>query len=263
MFNFLVLMTLAIPPAAPASAAPAVAELASAAPAARPMGFVLGAIADILPLQVKPLEVKGDRLGADQVVGKVQDFYKGTSHLRAKFRQTVTNTTFGRTSTSDGRVYIKKPGKMRWDYQGKKGSVRRSFISDGTTLWAVEHDNKQVARQSLEKNLLPVAVTFLYGKGDLAADFTAKRDTSGTYGAKTDHVLELKPRKPSAQYKTLYLVVDPKDFRVKQSIVIEASGNSNHFRFFEPDTKKGVADTWFVFNEREFKHYRLFEPDKE
>jgi outer membrane lipoprotein-sorting protein len=251
-------------PAAPVVPVEAAAPVELAATAPQQVTSGVSSLLPLLPLDLVPasLVAQGD-LSADQVVARVQDFYKETQQLTAKFRQTYTNQTFGRPTVSDGMVWIKKPGKMRWDYQGRRGTVRKSFISDGSTLWSVEHDNKQVARMNLENNLLPVAVTFLYGKGNLATDFTAKLDTSGTYGAKTDHVLELKPRKPSAQYKTLYLVVDPKDFRVKQSIVIEASGNSNHFRFFEPDTKKTVADTWFVFNEREFKHYRLFEPDKE
>lgn len=200
------------------------------------------------------------RLDAGAVVARVQAFYVDAQRLTALFRQTYTNTTFGKQSVSDGKLWIKKPGKMRWDYRGEKGSkVKKSFISDGTTLWAVEHDNKQVFKKNLEDDMLPVAITFLYGKGDLARDFRAALDTSGKYGKKTDYVLELSPRAPSAQYKTLYLVVDPGNFRVKESIVIEASGNTNHFRFFSPDTKAAVKDGWFVFNEKQFKSYRVVE----
>jgi len=209
------------------------------------------------------------RPGADAVVGKVQKFYESTKHLTAKFRQTYTNETFGTTRVSDGRLYIKKPGKMRWDYyakkrNSKKAEVEKTFVSDGKMLWAVEHDQKQYAKQDLKKNMLPVAITFLYGKGDLRRDFTATLDGSGTYGKKSDYVLKLIPKTPSAQYKTLYLVVDPGNFRVKQSIVVEASGNTNHFQFFEPDTQKPVLDSWFVFNEKKFKgKYRLVNINKQ
>lgn len=200
------------------------------------------------------------RLNADEVVQKVQAFYVNTQHLTALFRQTYTNTSFGKKSVSDGKVWIKKPGKMRWDYKGKKKKVKKSFISDGTTLWAVEHDNKQVMRTKIDDEVLPVAVTFLFGKGDLAKDFAPSLNTSGTYGKNKDYVLELTPRTPSAQYKKLYLVVDPGNFRVKQSIVLEASGNTNHFRFYSPDTKKPVKDKWFTFNAKKFKKYRMVTP---
>jgi outer membrane lipoprotein carrier protein len=209
-----------------------------------------------------PSAPAAQRLNADAVVARVQTFYVDAQRLTALFRQTYTNTTFGKQSVSDGKLWIKKPGKMRWDYRGNQRKVNKSFISDGTTLWAVEHDNKQVFKKDLEEDMLPVAVTFLYGKGDLARDFRASLDTSGKYGKKSDYVLELSPRAPSAQYKTLYLVVDPANFRVKESIVIEASGNTNHFRFFSPDTKAPVQDTWFVFNEKQFKSYRVVEGDE-
>ena len=207
------------------------------------------------------------RLSADEVVAKVQDFYLQTQHLTALFRQTYTNSTFGKTSVSDGKMWIKKPGKMRWDYvkKGKKKQVSKSFISNGTLLWAVEHDNKQITRTKIADNILPVAVSFLFGKGDLARDFAAELDTSGTYEHDKEYVLKLTPRKPSAQYKTLYLVVAPDNFRVKQSIVVEASDNINHFRFFLPDTEKNVEDSWFNLNikkSKKLRKYRLITPQK-
>ncbi len=204
------------------------------------------------------------RLGADAVVAKVQAFYKDTETLRAKFRQTVTNATFGRKSISDGYVWIKKPGKMRWDYYSKKKPVQvtKSFISDGQTLWAVFHQDMQFFKQSTKDNLLPVAITFLAGKGDLSTDFIAAIDTRSGYGAKGDYVVKLTPRKPNAQYKTLWLVVDPSNYRVKQSVVLNSKGDTNQFAFYEGDTKATVKDSFFVFNEKANKKFRLINPDK-
>lgn len=201
---------------------------------------------------------------ATAVVDQIQDFYKKTDRMTAKFRQTYSNKTFGEPTNSTGLVYIKKPGKMRWDYY-KGSGIEKSFISDGKMLWAVDHDNKQVFKRDLQENLLPVAVSFLYGKGDLKRDFVAKNDATGTYGTKDDIVLRLTPRKPSAQYKNLYLVVDPETSQVKQSIVVEASGNTNHFRFIEPNLSRDVKDTWFYFNTKAkaVKDYRIVDADEQ
>ena len=187
---------------------------------------------------------------ADQVVKGVQAFYKKTSQLTAKFRQTNVNKTFGLPTVNDGKVYLKKPGKMRWDYFSKrdKSKVSRSQMSDGKMIWAVDINGKWYYKQSLAQSTLPVAVTFLTGKGDLSSEFNAKLLTGSKHGAASDKVLELTPKKPSAQFRSLVLVVDPASFRVKKSIVTTATGDTNEFSFFEPDTSKLVADTWFVFN---------------
>jgi outer membrane lipoprotein carrier protein len=201
---------------------------------------------------------------AAEVVDRVQQFYAGIKQVTASFRQAVTNDTFGSTKTSDGTVWIMKPGKMRWDYLDKKKTgveVKKSFISNGTYLYVVEHDNKQVVKKSLERDLMPVAVSFLYGKGDLKAEFNPEIDRTGKYGEKDDIVLKLTPKQPSAQYKNLYLVVSPGDFHVSQSVIIDSSNNVNHFRFFGPNFDTPIKDSYFEFDERSVRNYRVLDAD--
>jgi outer membrane lipoprotein carrier protein len=201
---------------------------------------------------------------ANDVVDNVQKFYANIKQVTAQFRQTVHISTFGTDKTSDGTVWLMKPGKMRWDYLEKKKTdvqVKKSFISNGTNLYVVEHDNKQVVKKNLNQDLMPVAVTFLYGKGDLKAEFNAALDTASSYGQKGDIVLKLTPKKPSAQYKNLFLVVDKAQFRVKESVIIDSSNNVNHFQFFAPDFEKSIKDSWFEFDERSVKNYRMVDGD--
>ncbi|MFT3694544.1 MAG: outer membrane lipoprotein carrier protein LolA [Kofleriaceae bacterium] len=201
---------------------------------------------------------------AADVVDKVQTFYAGINQVTALFQQTVHISTFGTDKTSSGQVWIMKPGKMRWDYQEKKGADvirKKSFISNGSELYVVEHDNKQVMKKNLQQDLMPVAVTFLYGKGDLKAEFNAALDTSTSYGGKGDYVLRLTPKKPSAQYKTLYLVADPTQFRVKESIIVDSSNNVNHFQFFSPDFQKAIDSKWFEFDPKSVPTYRVIDGD--
>jgi outer membrane lipoprotein carrier protein len=201
---------------------------------------------------------------ATNVVNEVQKFYAGINQVTAQFRQSVTNNTFGSTKTSDGTVWLKKPGKMRWDYVEKKKDkvqVKKSFISNGQYLYVVEHDNKQVVKKNLANDLMPVAVTFLYGKGNLSSEFNAALETGGKYGTKDDLVLKMTPKKPSAQYKALYLVVAKDNYRVKQSVIVDSSDNVNQFQFFGPDFEKSIKDAWFEFNENSVKNYRIIDAD--
>jgi outer membrane lipoprotein carrier protein len=236
--------------AAPAPAQPAIIQLAPIAGA--PAGGSGSAVAVTA--------------SASDVVDNVQKFYANIKQVTAQFRQAVTNDTFGSTKTSDGTVWIMKPGKMRWDYLEKKKTkveVKKSFISNGTNLYVVEHDNMQVVKKNLANDLMPVAVSFLYGKGDLKTEFNSELDKSNKYGAKGELVLKLTPKKASAQYKNLFLVVSPDNYRVTQSIIIDSSNNVNHFRFFAPDFEKAIKDTWFEFDERSVKNYRIVDADAE
>ncbi len=250
---------------AAATASVAVAGPGTAAPTAAPAAPAIGLFGKLFALPGHPVRVAQTPTAANLLAG-VQKFYAGIQHVNAKFRQEVTNTTFGRSDISDGKLWIAKPGKMRWDYQAKKtkkskASIAKSFISNGSYLYVVDNENKQVIKKDLQKNLLPTAVTFLYGKGDLAADFVPAIDTTKTYGGKTDTVLKLTPKAPSAQYKFLYLVVDPPTGRVKESVIIDGAGNSNHFRFYEPDFETSTKDAWFEFSDKAVKAYRIIDGD--
>ncbi len=205
-----------------------------------------------------PQAAASSELTSASVLSKVQRFYERNKHLKAKFRQEVVNSTFGKSTISDGKVFIAKPGKMRWDFYGKKTRTRgrrvsRSFVSDGKGLFAVFHDTKQVFVKDMENDLLPVAITFLHGSGNLARDFSSKIDTSGKYGSEGDVVLELTPKEAAAQYKHLWLVVARDNFRVKESIVLNAKDDINHFRFFEPNFSSPVNGSLFEVNHPEYE----------
>lgn len=204
---------------------------------------------------------------ANEVLDQVQKFYATIHQVTAQFRQAVTNETFGSTKSSDGKLYLMKPGKMRWDYYEEKKPkqvvVKKNFISNGTNLYVVEHDNMQVVKKNLQRDLMPVAVSFLYGKGDLKAEFNAELDTTNKYGAKGELVLRLTPKRPSAQYKNLILVVSPTDYHVTQSVIVDSSNNVNHFQFFTPDFQKPIKESWFEFDERSVKNYRIVDADQQ
>jgi outer membrane lipoprotein carrier protein len=199
---------------------------------------------------------------ANDVVDQVQKFYTNINQVTATFQQTVHNAQFGTDKTSTGTVWIKKPGKMRWDYIEKKNNadrLKKAFISNGTTLFDVEPDNQQVIKKDLQNDVMPVAVTFLYGKGNLKNDFNAQLDANSGYGGKGDLVLKLTPKQPSAQYKNLYLVVDPKDFHAKESIIVDSSNNVNHFTFFAPNFDKPINDSAFEFDQRSVPNYQIID----
>jgi len=196
---------------------------------------------------------------ATTVLANVQHFYSSANQLTATFRQTVKNATFNTTKTSDGRLWVLKPSDFRWDYFEKHGgavTVVRSFIFDGTTLWFVDHSNKQLFQSQAQPGVQPAAVSFLTG-GALTSQFAVTINTSGNFGTKGTVVLELTPNQPSTQYKKLFFVVDEGDWHVKESIVVDPSGDTSDFRFYTPDLATPVKATLFQVNPAAFPTYKL------
>src|SRR5262245_23085090 len=99
--KLLVLTTLLVP----ASGAPrAAATSAHASPAVAPAVSAL-----FFPGLFLQNDAAGKVVTAETVVAEVQKFYRNTTNLTAKFRQTTVQKAFGRKETSDGKVFIKKP----------------------------------------------------------------------------------------------------------------------------------------------------------
>jgi outer membrane lipoprotein-sorting protein len=199
---------------------------------------------------------------AAQVVQRVQAHYRNVAQVRVAFAQTVTNATFGTASKSRGMLYVKRPSKMRWDYASSRraNQVSKSFLSDGRTLWMVDHQGLQYYQQPVKGSVLPVAITFLAGRGNLLASFRAAIVTGSKRDAPGDVVVSLTPRRANASYVRLLLVVESGSWRVKSSIVLNANGDTNAFRFGEPKAGKPLANRMFVFNPRANPTYRKARP---
>ena len=181
---------------------------------------------------------------ADEVVSEIQDFYEGTSDYRADFKQVYKNKLYNETKKSSGKVYIKRPGKMRWEY---KKPNEKLFVSDGKTLWVWEKEANQVYKQDLQNSDLPIAIAFLMGQGNLAEDFDYELVENAKAAKKGLIVLELVPKKPTTHYKKLLFMVDDSSYMVKRTIIIDQTGNTNSMRFEKVKTNQGIKSSKFKF----------------
>jgi outer membrane lipoprotein carrier protein len=162
--------------------------------------------------------------------------------FRARFNQTLTNTAFKRKAASTGEVLLKKPGRMRWNYQTPDAKM---YLADGDLLWLYEPEDKQAFKQDLKSSQLPAALAFLTGKGKLAGEFEIAFAKDARVGNPADYILSLSPRQPQAQVKTILFVVDPKTFHVRESLITDAQGNTNDLLFSDIKINTRVADTTF------------------
>src|SRR5262245_55166479 len=184
----------------------------------------------------------GARLDLAAVVDRVQKRYDGATDFRARFTQTLTNAAFKRRTTATGEVLLKKPGRMRWNYETPDPKM---YLADGAQLWLYEPEDKQAFKQDLKSSQLPAALAFLTGKGKLTEQFEITFVKSPRTGNPQDYVLALVPRQAEAQVKGLEFVVDPQSFLVKETLITDASGNTNDMLFSDIKINAKIPDTTF------------------
>ncbi|MBL8631630.1 MAG: outer membrane lipoprotein carrier protein LolA [Myxococcales bacterium] len=228
-------------PSAPApSASPATAKPAAATAPAKPSATTPAAP----PRKATPSPDSQARPPVAEVVSQLQKSYESISALRARFAQTLSGP-MGKRSASGG-VALKKPGKMRWDYEKPE---KKLFVADGTTLWVYEPEDEQAYKQPLSSSQLPAQVSFLFGRGKLQEEFEIAYYDDQPLGEPGDLVLKLVPKVASAQYRHLLFVVQPKTFLVKETILFDQQGGTNDLVFssIETNPKSGVDDSRFSF----------------
>jgi outer membrane lipoprotein carrier protein len=186
---------------------------------------------------------------ASSVLTQVQTFYDGTKDLSAGFTQTYHNPSFASTTVTKGKLKLKKPGMMLWDYAGKSD---QDIYADGEQLWVVEHDTRQVIRTAADQNSdVSAAMKFLFGGEKLVRDFKvryAKDKRAKKYGDKDHHVIELKPKKKNAHYKGIVLVVHSITGRVDQFVVYNQNGSTNYFVLRGIKTNQNIKPSTFKFS---------------
>ena len=174
------------------------------------------------------------------VVDRVQEAYDQVTDFTANFTQEYTSVTLGETRTSRGRVFFKKPGMMRWDYNEPS---QRFMISDGSTLWVYEPEFAQYYTESLTDSQLPSALRFLMGQGRLTEDFEVTIPERSSRRI----TLALVPRTPNSQFSMLHFVVDATSYQVRETVVFDALGNTNRLVFSSVRQNSGLPNTGFTF----------------
>lgn len=218
-------------------------SMVAAAPSASPP--VKQAAPTQAPTQKEASETsRAARPPVAEVVAQLQKNYEAIGSLRAKFAQTLVGP-MGKRQAS-GTVMLKKPGKMRWDYEKPE---KKLFVADGTTLWVYEPEDEQAYKQPLNSSQLPAQVSFLFGRGRLQEEFDVAYYDDQPLGEAGDLVLKFLPKVASAQYRHLLFVIQPKTFLVKETVLFDQQGGQNRLVFssFETNPKNGTDDARFSF----------------
>src|ERR1700676_5421074 len=86
---------------------------------------------------------------ASELAQALQRRYNGVKDFSADFVHAYQGGVLKKQISERGRVLIKKPGKMRWEYTAPEQKV---FVSDGTKMYSYVPADKQVLVSTVAKN---------------------------------------------------------------------------------------------------------------
>jgi outer membrane lipoprotein carrier protein len=181
----------------------------------------------------------------DQVVAGIEATYGKINDLRAEFSQVANNKSLGQDIKAEGTVYLKKGGKMRWDY---KSPAPQQIVSDGTSLWVFTPELNQVNKGNAPKALAGPAGSFLAGLGRVRDEFTVRfLNPANKVDAAGRPVLDLTPKAPTPLLTRLVLAVDPKDYVVRQAVIYDQLQNTVTMTFTKVAVNPALPDSLFTF----------------
>ncbi len=179
----------------------------------------------------------------NQLIRGLQAKYNKLSSLAADFTQ-VYNAPGERTRRESGRLLLKKPGRMRWDYTSPEEKL---FLSDGKWLYEYVPAEKYATRSSIkEAGDLRAPFAFLLGRGNLRRDFSRIEFPGDSPIRAGNKVLRLVPKR-AADFKELLVEVEPNSLQLARLSIIESNGARSDFIFSNVRENVPVSSAQFRF----------------
>ena len=185
-----------------------------------------------------------------EVVKKIQSRYEQTRDLEAEFKQSTKIEGFATPLASSGNLYIKKPGKLRWDYRDP--DVQEIYVKgDDVMMYVPQH--KQVLVGKLTQMAASQApLQLLQGAAKLEEHFEVQATLGGERGEGGVPLVTLIPKEtgPESVKTVVRIVVEaqPKSYFIKTVAIHEISGNVATFQFSNLKPNTGLKGTLFEFD---------------
>jgi outer membrane lipoprotein carrier protein len=173
----------------------------------------------------------------------VDAHYNHLRTLQAEFIEVYRGS--GMERTESGTLWLKKPGKMRWEYRSPKEKL---FVSDGRDAWFYVPDDRQ-ARKSSAKKLEDIRspLSFLLGKTKLEKELKGLSFAPDQEPSQAgDVVLRGVPEAFGDQISEIVLEIAP-DNRIARIVIQGVDGASTEYRFTDQKEDVAVADGRFEF----------------
>lgn len=177
------------------------------------------------------------------VVRATDNHYNSLQSSKAAFTETYTAPGISRTES--GTVWLRKPGKMRWEYRDPKEKL---FLTDSHNAYFYVPGEHQVRKTSLKAiDDIRSPLRYLLGKTKLEKELAGlSLATDVAPATPGDTVLRGVPKALADRYSEVVLEISPAHQIVR--IVIRATdGSSTEFRFSGWEENLPLPDSFFHF----------------
>lgn len=183
----------------------------------------------------------GEDRDLDTVIKGVEQAYKEVGTLRADFVQVTRSKAMGDETKQRGRVMLKRPKMMRWEFTQPAGKV---FVTNGATMWIWSAAEKQVIVSKGAVGGGQGMAQLLDDLNRLSELFDAELLPSE--GKENTISLLLKP-KSDAGFQSLTLRLVANDYTVKEVNMLDAFGNEVELSFKQVKNNVKIDDAKFTF----------------
>jgi len=184
-----------------------------------------------------------------EVVKKIQARYEQTKDLQAEFRQVTKIEGFATLLTSSGNMFIKKPGKLRWDY--REPDVQEIYVNGNELMMYVPQHKQVLVGKLTQMAASPAPLQLLQGAAKLDEHFETQATLGGERGEGGVPLVTLIPREagPESVRTVIRIVVEaqPKTYFIKTVSIHEVSGNVATFQFSNLQPNTGLKGALFEF----------------
>jgi outer membrane lipoprotein carrier protein len=173
----------------------------------------------------------------------VDDRYNRMHTLQAEFAEIYRGAGMDRTES--GTLWLKKPGKMRWEYRSPREKL---FLSDGKDAWFYLPGERQVRRTPVRKlDDLRSPLGFLLGKTRLEKELQGLSLAPDVLPLTPgDMVLRGVPKAMADRVSQVIMEITPEN-RIARIIIEEVDGSVTEYRFREQQQDVNMADQRFQF----------------
>jgi outer membrane lipoprotein carrier protein len=163
----------------------------------------------------------------DSIVQTLERHYNRLQTLKANFTQIYKQDATAPARQEWGTLYLKKPGKMRWEYASPEVKL---FLSDGKTVYFYVPEDRQVTRVPAKDSAdLRTPLRFLLGRMDLKREFRVEAAHDVAPLDPGNDLLLLLPKKSGERFRELLIEVDRQE-RIRRLKITDTDGAITEFR---------------------------------